>query len=247
MKEPNNGHAADWGTIRILIVDDHPLVRLSLREVIQRESDLVVCGEAEDREQALAAVAATIDDSHRPAQAHDQHATHADLPTVDHEHGHGPRDFDAIWNTASSSQRAAATQLITATSASVARYEDVNVALADGFRPNPNQHGPLVHYPNWRNRRDGKVLDPNALEGLVYLQRRDGTTRLVAALYTAGGATVPPAPGGEITMWHSHTPGCEHPTETPGCEQRVRMYMLHVWFGPRVHDPFADTFRAAHV
>jgi len=44
---------------RILIVDDHPLVRLSLREFIRRESDLEVCGEAEDREEALAAVAAT--------------------------------------------------------------------------------------------------------------------------------------------------------------------------------------------
>lgn len=39
--------------VRILIVDDHPLVRLSLREVIKREPDLLVCGEAEDREQAL--------------------------------------------------------------------------------------------------------------------------------------------------------------------------------------------------
>ncbi len=43
--------------VRILIVDDHPLVRLSLREVIKREADLVVCGEAEDREQALLLVA----------------------------------------------------------------------------------------------------------------------------------------------------------------------------------------------
>src|SRR5215471_9358636 len=47
------------GPTRILIVDDHPLVRLSLREFIRREKDLVVCGEAEDREQALAAVVAT--------------------------------------------------------------------------------------------------------------------------------------------------------------------------------------------
>jgi DNA-binding NarL/FixJ family response regulator len=39
--------------IRILLVDDHPLVRLSLREVIKRETDMVVVGEAEDREQAL--------------------------------------------------------------------------------------------------------------------------------------------------------------------------------------------------
>lgn len=45
--------------MRILLVDDHPLVRLSLREVIRREADLVVCGEAEDREQALQLVETT--------------------------------------------------------------------------------------------------------------------------------------------------------------------------------------------
>jgi DNA-binding NarL/FixJ family response regulator len=49
-------NAIQRGEVRILIVDDHPLVRLSLREVIKREADLVVCGEAEDREQALALV-----------------------------------------------------------------------------------------------------------------------------------------------------------------------------------------------
>src|ERR1700735_1512854 len=49
----NNKQPLQRGEVRILIVDDHPLVRLSLREVIKRESDLVVCGEAEDREQAL--------------------------------------------------------------------------------------------------------------------------------------------------------------------------------------------------
>jgi DNA-binding NarL/FixJ family response regulator len=42
---------------RILIVDDHPLVRESLRRLVQQEPDLVVCGEAEDREQALVLVA----------------------------------------------------------------------------------------------------------------------------------------------------------------------------------------------
>jgi len=44
---------------RILLVDDHPLVRAWLRMVIQSERDLVVCGEAEDRKQALAAVITT--------------------------------------------------------------------------------------------------------------------------------------------------------------------------------------------
>jgi DNA-binding NarL/FixJ family response regulator len=38
---------------RILLVDDHPMVRERLREVIEREPDLMVCGEAEDRHEAL--------------------------------------------------------------------------------------------------------------------------------------------------------------------------------------------------
>jgi DNA-binding NarL/FixJ family response regulator len=42
--------------IRILLVDDHPLVRERLAEILNREADLHVCGEAEDRHQALEAV-----------------------------------------------------------------------------------------------------------------------------------------------------------------------------------------------
>jgi len=39
-------------------VDDHPLVRERLVEILNREADLMVCGEAEDRHEALAAIAA---------------------------------------------------------------------------------------------------------------------------------------------------------------------------------------------
>jgi DNA-binding NarL/FixJ family response regulator len=42
---------------RILIVDDHPMVREGLRTLISREEDLVVCGEAETAGQALDGVA----------------------------------------------------------------------------------------------------------------------------------------------------------------------------------------------
>jgi DNA-binding NarL/FixJ family response regulator len=45
--------------MRILLVDDHPMVRERLTEVIQREPDLAVCGEAEDRFRALEMIAAT--------------------------------------------------------------------------------------------------------------------------------------------------------------------------------------------
>jgi DNA-binding NarL/FixJ family response regulator len=42
---------------KVLVVDDHPIVRQGLALLINRESDLVVCGEAEDAGAALQAVA----------------------------------------------------------------------------------------------------------------------------------------------------------------------------------------------
>lgn len=47
---------------RIVIVDDHPLVRERLVELIEREPDLTVCGEAEDRHEANEIIAATCPD-----------------------------------------------------------------------------------------------------------------------------------------------------------------------------------------
>ena len=47
---------------RILIVDDHPIVRRGLRELVADEPDLEVCGEAEDVAQALSQVAETRPD-----------------------------------------------------------------------------------------------------------------------------------------------------------------------------------------
>src|SRR5947207_2893547 len=41
---------------RILLVDDHPLIRESLAQRINSELDLVVCGEAADAPAALAAI-----------------------------------------------------------------------------------------------------------------------------------------------------------------------------------------------
>jgi DNA-binding NarL/FixJ family response regulator len=44
------------GRRKVLIVDDHPIVRERLAELINCESDLVTCGEAEDGPGALAAI-----------------------------------------------------------------------------------------------------------------------------------------------------------------------------------------------
>jgi DNA-binding NarL/FixJ family response regulator len=41
---------------RVFVIEDHPLMRRSLVDAIERETDLTVCGQAENAEEAFAAV-----------------------------------------------------------------------------------------------------------------------------------------------------------------------------------------------
>ncbi len=54
---PSNLPSAEKPATRVVLVDDHPMVRERLAELINRELDLQVCGEAEDRNQALHVIA----------------------------------------------------------------------------------------------------------------------------------------------------------------------------------------------
>lgn len=47
---------------RVLIVDDHPIVRQGLRRMIEVEADLVVCGEVQTEKEARAAIRALVPD-----------------------------------------------------------------------------------------------------------------------------------------------------------------------------------------
>ncbi len=47
---------------RILIIDDHPIVRERLGELINQEPDLIVCGEADDGHSAMEAIVKTLPD-----------------------------------------------------------------------------------------------------------------------------------------------------------------------------------------
>jgi len=47
---------------RVFIVDDHPLVREGLANLINRQDDLIVCGEAEDSAKAIAGIVKTQPD-----------------------------------------------------------------------------------------------------------------------------------------------------------------------------------------
>jgi len=55
MPQPKTAPVRDTRT-RILLVDDHAVVRYGIAQVINREADLVVCGEEEDASKALGAI-----------------------------------------------------------------------------------------------------------------------------------------------------------------------------------------------
>jgi DNA-binding NarL/FixJ family response regulator len=46
------------GVMNVFLLDDHPIVRRGISELIQQEADLRVCGEADNAAQALAAIGA---------------------------------------------------------------------------------------------------------------------------------------------------------------------------------------------
>lgn len=77
---------------KVLIVDDHPLLRDGLARVINQQADLVVCGEAADARGGLAAVAKlrpdvaivdlTMDDGNGLDLIKDLHARDSQLPIL---------------------------------------------------------------------------------------------------------------------------------------------------------------------
>lgn len=167
----------------------------------------------------------------------------------DHEHGAvEARDYAALWDGASTKERAAARDLIAATREATQRWSAVDAALADGFSPNRGGVGP-IHYRNVANRRDDGVLDAEHPEALVYLQRPNGDPILLGAVYVVTRFQERPTPAGDLAAWHVHGAptngdGCHHPDLEPGCGD-VRGGMLHVWVYPGVLDPFADPMFAS--
>ncbi len=94
---------------KIVIVDDHPLLRAGLSQVIEQQEDLTVCGEAEDAPQGMSVVRKTrpdaviVDISLGAGSGleliKDLHAQYPDLPllalSVHHENLYAERALDA--------------------------------------------------------------------------------------------------------------------------------------------------------
>jgi DNA-binding NarL/FixJ family response regulator len=62
VKRAKTGGSKKKEKFRILIVDDHPIVRQGLVQMIGHEPDMIVCGEAESAHEALKVIAASTPD-----------------------------------------------------------------------------------------------------------------------------------------------------------------------------------------
>ncbi len=148
-------------------------------------------------------------------------------------------------------QARAAAELATRTAAAIVRYRDHRVALAEGYRPTAKLAGLAVHFENKANQHDGRLLDPQAPEMLVYAAE-GGRIVLLGVVYqmpTADAAG--PAIGGSQTRWHSHNvcvtllpPGFGVVSPFGGCPFTAFTFtipeMMHVWVGDPPGGPYVD-------
>ena len=154
-------------------------------------------------------------------------------------------------------QQARAENLIAVTLLRLPKYSDPAVAHAAGYRSIQDALTGYEHYINWSYLDDGKILDPDYPESLVYRAYRDGRRELQAAMFMLTPAdtldTVPDV-GGALTQWHIHDNLCF--TDEPG-DYKVRGLtnadgtcnpplvkpaqapMIHVWTVKHPCGPFA--------
>jgi hypothetical protein len=151
-------------------------------------------------------------------------------------------------------QQARAENLIAITLARLPQFADYRVAEAKGYRSIGDGVTGDEHFVNTALFVDGRILDPDYPESIVYQPQPDGSRKLVAAMFMLEtGATLDDVPdvGGKLTQWHIHNNlcfttegrvagltnsegGCNAPLvkgpETP---------MIHVWIQPHPCGPFA--------
>jgi hypothetical protein len=148
-----------------------------------------------------------------------------------------------------SQQILGATQYIQATSAAVAKYKDLSAATAAGYVPITNPNYPVVHYINTAYFSQEDVMNPNAVDSLVYATTPYGPV-LVAAMYLMPGPGDGPMPYGCLVQWHAHTNLCRNDTTgqidgftpcRPGATHAsgVTPMMTHVWQVPVAGGPLA--------
>lgn len=108
-----------------------------------------------------------------------------------------------------------------------------------------------MHFLNKEYVEDGRVLDPERPEGLMYTETRDGGMALIGTMYVAPRGEGPTV-GGELTQWHTHDRLCSTYDEAGamvislrigGCSEGSApvsdIEMLHVWLFEHPGGPLA--------
>ncbi len=197
-------------------------------------------------------------DHHDEAAASTEHAHSTDspanskLPGVTHDHG------EAVAIT--TEQLQAAQRLYAEAKAGTQRFADINLALQEGYFLLAGGPSGLAHYHNQAYHTDGKVLDPERPEELIYLRTRGGAATLVGVMYLMPAPDeAGPRVGGPLTAWHAHdnlcasialwritgftdkdgkcAPGSVFMGKTPE--------MLHVWVVDNPNGVFSDEMEPA--
>lgn len=182
----------------------------------------------------------------------------------DHDHGHAARaQAGVIMRPARQElptveQATAADELATATRLATARYRNLADALAAGYElPQPGT-GTDVHLEHKAFQKDGRTLDPQRPEMLVYAIE-GGRATLLGVVFVMERAGEPgPEPGGPVTRWHAHNicltalpPGFGIVTPFGSCPALslsvTTPEMMHVWVVDSPAGAFAEGLDEAWV
>lgn len=151
-------------------------------------------------------------------------------------------------------QQARAENLIAVTLLRLPKYADPAVAEADGFRSIGDAVTGDEHYINTAYFDDGRILDPDYPESLVYEPDGAGGKKLAAAMFmmpTGSKLSDVPDVGGKLTQWHIHNNLCFTPQGRvagltnldgacrAGLTKGPETPMIHVWIRPHPCGPFA--------
>jgi hypothetical protein len=160
----------------------------------------------------------------------------------------------------SAEEVAEAETMVTESLQKLPRFADISTIVAMGYRTINDAETGFEHFVNWKLASDGRVLDPDYPEALVFkVDPATGEKTLSAAMFMANPGdsldTVPDL-GGALVQWHIHDDLCFAGTPyawrvadvtEPGADCRPGTFrlrqssvpMVHVWIIPHRCGPFA--------
>jgi hypothetical protein len=110
--------------------------------------------------------------------------------------------------TVTAAQLEAATGLYEQTKAAAAKYRNLKVAIAAGYRPMEPPDLEIVHYINRAYLNGADVLNPQHIQSLIYYNAPSGPVLIGAMYLMPEWGTPGPQIGGALTVWHHHDGLC---------------------------------------